>query len=124
MSAKLDEFPNFAMDTSGPVRSASLATQDNDAVRAFLGSCAERIMFGTDMGNDKMLSQYTPADQAAQLELMRMRYTNTPKYYNSTDEVTILTVTSEGLGLDDELLEKLFATNVRKWYPHLPADWC
>lgn len=124
MAKRLDKYPNFAVDTAGPARTADLALNDNDDVRNFLVKYQDRIMFGTDLLNDKMLSQYCPEEQADQLEQLKMRYADAPRYYTTTDIVIIKIITTPGLGLPDDVTDKLFVTNVRKWYPGLPADWC
>jgi len=123
MSQRLDKYPNFAMDTAGPARTAVLATMDNDDVAAFLTKYADRIMYGTDLLNDQMLSAYSPQEQAQFLAKFDNYYVQVPKYYTTRELVQIKTVPSFGLGLADDVVEKIFATNVFKWFPDLPDSW-
>ncbi len=117
MSQTLDKYPNFAMDTAGPSRSAGLAILDNDDVTAFLTKYQDRIMYGTDFLNELLLSQYSPEEQAEFIAMFDRYYNQVPSYYESTDLVMVKFVCTPGLGLPQDVLDKIFTTNVAKWYP-------
>ncbi|MCG3149130.1 MAG: hypothetical protein PCFJNLEI_02589 [Verrucomicrobiae bacterium] len=112
---RLDRYPNFAVDTSA--RLADLAFQDGDRVREFIGKYSDRVLFGTDIVAYQPQAQMTAEDRGTLLRAARQNYHRQLAYFGGTAPVEILNRQIPGLGLPEQLMEKLFRTNAQAWYP-------
>jgi hypothetical protein len=117
IARRLDRYPNFAVDTSA--RLIDLAGQDPAHVRAFFVAYQDRILFGTDIVHRQPFSALPPSERQSQLLLIQERYREQFAYFESDQGVTLRGREVQGLGLPQEVLEKLYATNASRWYPGL-----
>jgi hypothetical protein len=117
IARRLDRYPNFAVDTSA--RLIDLAGQDPAHVRAFFVAYQDRILFGTDIVHRQLFSALPPSERQSQLLLIQERYREQFAYFESDQGVTLRGREVQGLGLLQEVLEKLYAANASRWYPGL-----
>ena len=87
VAARLQRYPNFAVDISA--RLLDIAIQDSDKVRAFFVEHADRILFGTDVVMRTPLSQMNASEHAQALELLRQTYQTHFAYFESDAELTV-----------------------------------
>jgi predicted TIM-barrel fold metal-dependent hydrolase len=99
IAKRLDQFPNFAVDTAARV--PSLKGQDREKVRAFLIRYQDRVLWGTDQG------ELTWTNPAASLQRWERAYANDWKYF------------AEDLALPPAVLRKIFHDNALNWIPGL-----
>lgn len=117
VAQRLDEFPNFAVDTSA--RLLDLALQDTSKVRAFVETYGDRILFGTDIVDSTPWSSL-PADEIAhKAPRMQARLAGELAWYEQSTDLTIRDRSVQGLGLSPELLEDVVKNNAERWYPGL-----
>ena len=121
IAARLEAFPNFAVDTSARMR--DLALQDSGTVRQFIERFNDRVLWGTDMVGREAFSAMTPEQRAERVASARTVYDREFAYYGFTDPVQIGTKAACGLGLPGPVLERLFRHNALEWYPRLTEQW-
>lgn len=114
IARRLDQFANFAVDTSG--RLADLAWQDTGLVRRFLEHYQDRVLWGTDLtlttnGSTSPLQRNAARDQFLAWYDLEWRY------FATTQRVNVAGRECQGLGLPVDILRKLFIDNARRWYP-------
>ena len=113
IAARLDQYPNFAVDTAARV--PYLMLQPRDKVRAFLIKYQDRILYGTDW-------VLLPKDQT---EKTLRKWTNTHerdwKYFATDQTVEYKGRRIEGLGLPKAVLRKLYRDNAVRWFPGILA---
>jgi predicted TIM-barrel fold metal-dependent hydrolase len=102
IAARLDAYPNFAVDTSA--RMKDLAVQDPATVGQFLTAYAGRVLFGTDIVSREPLSEMSEEEQAAKAARFEEVYRREFAYY-------------EGLGLPADALDQLYFKSAAAWYP-------
>lgn len=117
VAKRLDEFPNFAVDTSA--RIADLAYQDSKTVREFFISYPDRLLFGTDMVRRDQASAMTEDERGGQVSDAEARYVMEFAYYETEDVVDVRGIESRGLGLPPEVLAQFYTENAKRWYPGL-----
>ena len=117
VAQRLEEFPNFAVDTSA--RLLDLALQDRDKVRAFVERYHERILFGTDIVDDTPWSTLPAADVASKATLTRDRIASELAWYGKEGDMQIRDRTVEGLHLPTDVLDDVLGRNAERWYPGL-----
>ncbi|NKB71575.1 MAG: amidohydrolase family protein [Candidatus Latescibacteria bacterium] len=117
IARRLDQFPNFAVDTSA--RLGDLARQDSTKVRQFITHYRDRILWGTDMVHNGYSSELTPQEQEQRIERAETTYKTEFAYYETAGPVTVRDKVVEGLGLAEDLLEDLYWRNAQRWYPGL-----
>jgi len=115
VAARLDRYPNFAVDTSARV--GDLAYQDSGKVREFLVAYQDRVLFGTDIVQRQPYSGMSDADRQKAVKRLEDQYAMERAYYGSTGAVTVRGKETEGLNLSDDVLEKLYFRNAEAWYP-------
>lgn len=115
VAKRLDHYPNFAVDTSARLR--DLAVQDSARVRQFIINYQDRILFGTDIVQRQPLSAMDDAARAQHLASIRRKYDTEFAYFETTGIVTIQNREAQGLGLPEDVLQKLYFDNARAWYP-------
>jgi predicted TIM-barrel fold metal-dependent hydrolase len=109
IAARLDRYPNFAVDTAGRVH--YLMLQPRDKVRSFLIKYQDRILYGTDlvfMTTDK--TEVTLAKWAD-------TYERDWKYFAGKQTVQYKEHNIQGLGLPKAVLRKLYRENALRWLP-------
>ena len=117
VAARLDRYPNFAVDTSA--RTKDLVYQDQEAVRAFFKAYADRILFGTDIVIRDSHQAMPEDERRAALARMLARYEREFAYYAGERKIEFAERTVSGLGLPAEVLTKLYAGNAARWIPGL-----
>lgn len=117
VAQRLDEFPNFAVDTSA--RLLDLALQDTASVRAFVERYRDRILFGTDIVDSTPWSSLPADDIADKAPRTQTRIANELAWYEQSTDMTIRDRTVRGLGLAPDLLEDIVKNNAERWYPGL-----
>ncbi len=110
IAERLDKFKNMYVEPAA--RFGDLAGQDSKKVKAFYEKYQNRIMFGTDYGNN------TPQDSLSVTELQEERteldkdYNLRWQYLSSTDSVGIRNQKTIGLGLSEAVLQKVYYQNM------------
>jgi predicted TIM-barrel fold metal-dependent hydrolase len=99
IARRLDEYPNFAVDTAA--RLGNLMTQPKEKVRAFLLKYQDRVLWGTDSG------EVDWKDAPAVIGKWQRSWEREWTFYATE------------LGLPREALEKIFGANARRWYPQM-----
>ncbi len=117
---RFDKYPNFAVDTSGWTRIIDLSFQDPTRVRDFFIKYQDRLMFGTDRSiKGKGHLEMSDEDVAASMWAMINAIKTGWEYYATDKTVDIKGYKIKGISLPQDVLEKLFCTNAKKWYPGL-----
>ncbi len=107
LAARLDRYPNFAVDTAARVKHLSLAPREK--VRAFLIKYRDRILYATDDGaqaGNKAAGRIR--DWAADLE-------RDWKFFATAESVDFDGRKVSGLGLPAPVLRKLYRENALRW---------
>jgi predicted TIM-barrel fold metal-dependent hydrolase len=115
VAARLDKYPNFAVDMSA--RLGDLAIQDSAKVRDFFLKYPDRILFGTDVVMRRDLAAMSAEERAATLTSLRQTFRTHFDYFESDQVVNVRGRQVQGLGLPQAVLEKFYTTNARQWYP-------
>jgi len=115
VAARLDRYPNFAVDISA--RLVDLVCQDSDKVREFFIKYQDRVLFGTDVVMRQRPSTMNASDKAAAIQYLRETYETHFAYFDEDQPVTVRGRTTQGLGLPAAVLEKFYWTNAQQWYP-------
>ena len=114
VAARLDRFPNFAVDTGE--RLLDLAIQDRDKVRSFFAAYPDRVLFGTDIDLDSPLSQMDEPTRQRTVEMMRDRYHRELAFYREPAEIEFKGRKVTGLGLGADIQPKFLHDNAAKWF--------
>jgi predicted TIM-barrel fold metal-dependent hydrolase len=111
LAKRLDQYPNFAVDLAA--RICHFQVQDRQKVRGFIMKYQGRLLYATDLS----FSDKTELKEAG--EHFKKEWESDWNYFYSSDEMTSPNVDGPfyGLGLDKEVLRKLFAENALTWYP-------
>ena len=110
LAGRLDRYPNFAVDLAARV--CHLQIQETEKVRDFLIRYQDRILYATDLGvregnfedTKRWLENEWHADWA---------------YFATDSLLSSRNVDGQfrGLGLDEDVLRKIFHSNAVAWYP-------
>jgi len=120
VAKRFDAYPNFAVDTSGWTRIIDLSMQDRNKVRDFMIAYQDRIMFGTDRSvRGKSQLEMNDKELAESLYEITNAWQAGWDYYATDNVVVVKGYKCPGLALPQEVLEKIFYTNAKKWYPGL-----
>ena len=117
VAARLDRYPNFAVDISA--RLLDIAIQDSDKVRQFFIDYADRILFGTDVVMRTPLSSMDDATRSQALQTLKEVYQMHFAYFERGDTVTVRGRATRGIDLPGDVLSKFYRTNAETWYPGL-----
>jgi predicted TIM-barrel fold metal-dependent hydrolase len=115
VAARLDRYPNFAVDTSARMR--DLTYQDTTKVRQFFADYPGRILFGTDIVMRKPFSTMTAEERRKGIEDFRRHYSPEIAYYESAQVVRINERQVQGLGLSERILASFYHGNATRLYP-------
>ncbi|MFN7994399.1 MAG: amidohydrolase family protein [Bryobacteraceae bacterium] len=113
LAARLDRYPNFAVDTAARV--PHLALQPREKIRAFLVKYQDRILYGTDDGAGP------GQNAAARAKSWEQDLTRDWKYFATDGPVKYMNRTVQGLALPEPVLRKIFRENAEKWVPGITA---
>lgn len=117
IAKRLEQFPNFAVDTSA--RQLDLACQDSTAVRQFIETYRDRVLYGSDMVYNEFSSTLDPAARQQRIAAVEARWQMEFDYYESSETVDVRGRAVQGLGLATDVLEDLYFRNAERWYPGL-----
>ncbi|NLF40778.1 amidohydrolase family protein [bacterium] len=118
VAARLDRYPNFAVDTSA--RRGDLACQDPAVVTAFLSNYRDRVLWGMDQGyGRRRMSEMTPDERAACVTMMRDGYRFEFNLLEAGGPVKVDGIDATGLALPADILRSIEHDAARKWYPGL-----
>jgi len=117
IAARLDAYPNFAVDTSA--RMNDLAVQDPETVRQFLTAYAGRVLFGTDIVAREPLSELPEAERAERVARFEAVWQREFAYYETEGTFTVANREVRGLGLPADVLDQLYDKSAAAWYPGL-----
>lgn len=109
IAERLDKFPNMSVEPAA--RFGDLAGQDSKKVKAFFERYQDRILFGTDYGNNSMESEITSEGVNNEIEYLDTNYNLLWTYLSSTDSVEIRNQKSIGLALSADVLHKIYYQN-------------
>ncbi len=110
LAERLDRFPNFAVDMAARV--CHFQVQDREKVREFIIKYQDRLLYATDL----VISEDNFEKQIAWIEKewrADWRYFSTDEPMDSPNVDGSFT----GLGLDEDILRKIYHANAVKWYP-------
>lgn len=115
IAARLDRYPNFAVDTAGRLR--DLSAYPAQVVRGFLERYQDRVLWSTDLVQFLQHSTLSTAQLAAAHDSMRCTYRSEFTYYGSTTRTRLFGKEVRPLGLPQGLLHRLCVDNAHRWYP-------
>jgi len=109
VAQRLDSFPNMLVEMGA--RFGDLAGQDSDKVRKFFVRYQDRILFGSDYGNNRAQDQLSPAELDAERDDLVVRYERLWRYLATSDSLVIRNQHTRGLALDPQVLNKVWYQN-------------
>ena len=113
LAARLDRYPNFAVDMAE--RIYNLQEFERDKVREFILKYQDRLLYGTDMVSGWSDGVDSDLEKLDRVYMSDYRYFATSEYI----EVPWISPTTvvQGLSLPAPVLRKIFYQNARKWFP-------
>ncbi|HET8736478.1 MAG TPA: amidohydrolase family protein [Pricia sp.] len=115
----LDRFPNMAVDIAARIGQLFYQTiTDREKVRDFFIKYQDRILYGTDLGDDgKQTSEEIS-------ESMQSEWITDWRFFVTDDVMTNSRVKQEfrGLKLPKEVVDKLYYKNAKKWLKMFPEE--
>jgi predicted TIM-barrel fold metal-dependent hydrolase len=115
VGARLDRFPNFAVDISA--RLVDLVRHPADTVRAFFDHYRDRIIFGTDIVMRVRPSQMSEAQRLDALSALERSYQSHFAYFDTAGPVDVRGYAATGINLAPTILDRFYHENARVWYP-------
>jgi hypothetical protein len=118
LAKRLDAFPNMAVDMAARVCHLQYqSARDRKKVRDFCIKYQDRLLYGTDLGDNGNGNCEELAKQMSETWL------NDWKYFTSNDEMTseLFKGRFEGLRLPKAVIDKIYRGNAIKWYK-LPVE--
>lgn len=109
VAERLERYPNMQVELAA--RFGDLARQDNAKVKAFFERYQDRILFGSDFGNEVPESGLSAAELVAEREDLHSGYETLWRYLSSTDSLVVRGQNTQGLGLPPEILKKVYFEN-------------
>lgn len=113
LAKRLDRFPNLAVDMSARICHLQYqSAQDRKRVWDFCIKYQDRLLYGTDVGDDG------ESDPDRFKERMQETWLDDWKYFTSDDEMTSdkFRGSFTGLKLPKEVVDKIYYENAVKWY--------
>lgn len=117
VAARLDKYPNFAVDISA--RLIDMINQPVEKVRNFMLRYADRVIYGTDVVMRVRPSAMSARDRQEAIEKLRVTFDTHFAYFEDDKEVVYRGRTSQGLKLPTDILEQFYIKTARAWYPGL-----
>jgi len=112
LAKRLDEHPNFAVDTAARVR--YFAAGEREQVRGFLTRYQDRVLYATDFG-------LREGDPAAAARSLRKQHDQDIAFFSGGDAMEYDGRPTRGLALPEGVLRKIFRENALRWVPGLRA---
>lgn len=113
LARRLENYPNFAVDTAARV--PDLMRQPREKVRVFLIRYQDRVIWGTDLME---LSWSNPAEAVRRWETA---YERDWKFFATGETLQAGGRVVRGLDLPEKVLRKIFRENALRWMPALAA---
>jgi hypothetical protein len=113
IAAFLDKFPNAAVDMTERMGQLYYQTRtDREKVRNFFLTYQDRILYGTDMGDDGK------SDPSEFVQKMHQTRLNDWKYLTTDAKMTSSLIKGEfqGIKLPRSVIDKIYRENAFKWY--------
>ena len=114
LAARLDKYPNFAVDTAARIR--RLTFQPREKVRVFILKYQDRILYGTD------LHVYAGNSDPNVSRLWETQYARDWRYLATDDTFEYEGHTVEGLNLPQSVLKKIYHDNAIRWIPGIAGN--
>ncbi len=114
LAKRLDEFPNMAVDMAARIPQLQFqAMKDRQKVRDFMIKYQDRLIYGTD------LSVEPSSDPNGLKENAHTTWANDWKFFVSNEEISVSSFDGKfkGLALPKEVVEKIYFTNAKRWFP-------
>ncbi len=113
LAKRLDLYPNFAVDMAERV--SHFQVQDREKVRNFIIKYQDRLIYATDFvlnSDDNFEERKSYLEKVWKLEW---------NYFATDDTLNSASVNRSfrGLGLDEDILKKLYFNNAIQWYPNI-----
>lgn len=109
IAERLDKYPNMMVESAA--RFGDMAGQDSKKVKAFFETYQDRILFGTDYGNDESQTAMKGATVKQEKQELEARYQVLFDYLGGADSVSVRGQQSSGLNLPDSVLNKVYYQN-------------
>jgi hypothetical protein len=113
ISARLDRFPNMAIDMSARICHLQYqSAKDRERVRNFCIKYQDRLLYGTDAG-------YSGSSDTGRFKRqMHETWIDDWKYFTSKDDMTSdkFRGSFTGLQLPKDVVDKIYSRNAIKWY--------
>lgn len=111
LAKRLDRFPMFAVDMAA--RICHFQVQDRQKVKEFIEKYQDRLLYATDFGINNQ------NDLEEKKESIKKEWRADWDYFSTSNELNSPNVNGsfQGLGLDGEVLRKIYTENALKWYP-------
>ena len=113
LAKRLDAFPNMAVDMAARICHLQYqSAKDRKKVRDFCIKYQDRLLYGTDLGDNGNGNCGELAKQMSETWL------DDWKYFTSNDEMTseLFKGSFEGLRLPKKVIDKIYRENAIKWY--------
>lgn len=117
VAARLDKYPNFAVDISA--RLIDLAIQPTAMVRDFFLRYADRVLFGTDVVMRERPSAMAFTNLTDAMHNLRKQYEMHFAFFNEGNDMMVRDRETRGLKLPADILRQFYETTARQWYPGL-----
>jgi predicted TIM-barrel fold metal-dependent hydrolase len=108
LARRFDAYPNFAVDTAARIR--YFASGDRERVRQFLIRYQDRIVYGTDFA-------LRGGDAADAARAMQGAHDRDARFFGTSDRMEYAGKPTQGLGLPEPVLRKIFRENAVRWIP-------
>ncbi|MDC6406628.1 MULTISPECIES: amidohydrolase family protein [Maribacter] len=112
VAERLENYPNIKVELAA--RFGDLATQDSKKVRAFMEKYQDRILFGTDFGNNSDQLDLNAEELKKEKEDLAADYDLLHTFLSTSDSVSIRGQFNVGLSLPKEVLDKIYVVNAKK----------
>jgi len=113
LAKRLDRYPNFAVDVAARVR--YFVRGDHEQARQFLMKYQDRVLYATDF----TLPSGQDAGAAQELQETHDRDW---KFFAGKDTLTYRDRQTQGLGLPDKVVHKIFRDNAVRWLPGIAGS--
>jgi predicted TIM-barrel fold metal-dependent hydrolase len=108
LAKRLDRYANFAVDVAARVR--YFVRGDHEQAREFLTKYQDRVLYATDF-------TLPSGDDARAAEELQQTHDRDWKFFATKDRLTYRDRQTQGLGLPDTVVHKIFRDNAVRWVP-------
>jgi hypothetical protein len=112
LAKRLDAYPNFSVDLAARIR--YLARGDRELVREFLTRYQGRVLYATDFS-------YRGGDGPSAARSLQATHDRDWDFFSRGDMMQYAQRPTQGLGLPDGVLRRIFRENALSWLPGLSA---